>query len=77
MLEMVKEILNTVTGNSLKLVKADSLKFLTVIDPRKNPEVDMEIKYSTQDNGNLMAEARLSHGDVIFFKCKGEWGNNR
>lgn len=74
MLEMVKEILSLVTGKQLHLHKSDNLKFLTVIDPRNHPSVNINIRYKQTEAG-LSADAQLSYEQVFFFKCKGDFSS--
>jgi 3-hydroxyacyl-[acyl-carrier-protein] dehydratase len=71
MMQIVKELLETATGRSLRLHTGLDLKFLSVIDPTKNNIVHSEINYSVLAAGNINVTARLFYNDITFFKFKG------
>ena len=71
MIQMVKEILETVTGRATNLVKAPEIKFLVIIDPTQNNIIGAELKYKPEENGNMNVTAILSKGETIYFKFKG------
>ena len=70
MMQMVKELVEDHTGQRLRLSKADHLKFLSIINPRENKllQVDMAISNSLQ---GIQVTAAFSHEDTVFFKFKG------
>lgn len=74
MMQMVKEVLENVTGVKLRLVKAGDMKFLAVIDPNKNGIVELEIKFTAYDD-QITTEAKIYNAGGIFFKFKGLFGN--
>ena len=51
------------------------MKFLAVINPDQNHEVDVSITY-TDDNGAVNVNASLFAGTVTFFKLKAELKNS-
>src|SRR5882724_2412406 len=59
MMEMVKEVTETVTGREMFLQKADTIKFLSVIDPNINRNVQVRIKYTDEENKLIAFEATL------------------
>jgi 3-hydroxyacyl-[acyl-carrier-protein] dehydratase len=73
MMEMVKEITETVTGREMFLQRADSIKFLSVIDPNVNRNVQARIKYVDNENNLITFEATLFKGEIIYLKFKGEF----
>ncbi|MGC4034532.1 MAG: 3-hydroxyacyl-ACP dehydratase [Chitinophagaceae bacterium] len=73
MMEMVKEVAETVTGKEMFLQKADNIKFLSVIDPTANRQVQASIKYSGNDSGLIVFEATLYKEDITYLKFKGEF----
>ena len=69
MMQIVLEMVEVSTGKQVSLVAADSMKFLSVINPEQNKEIDVVINY-TEDGGRLQISANLFEGPVIFFKLK-------
>ena len=71
MMQMVKEILESVLSQNTRLVSAGHLKFLTVIDPTENNMIHAELKYSAGENGQIKVVASLVNESVIYFKMNG------
>ena len=69
MMQIIREIMETTTKKSLKLSAADNMKFLSVINPDQNSEVDVAITY-TENGGTFLVAATLFAGTVTFFKLK-------
>ena|SRR5688572_18854494 len=69
MMQIIREIMEVTTERSLMIVSADNMKFLSVINPDHNQEVDVSITYS-QDSGTFTVNASLFAGTVTFFKLK-------
>jgi 3-hydroxyacyl-[acyl-carrier-protein] dehydratase len=73
MMQMIKEIAETVTGKDFFLQKADIVKFLSVIVPQKDIAIQARIKYAGSENNALNFEATLFKDDTIYLKFKGEF----
>ncbi len=69
MVQIIIELMEKVTLKKVRLREADSIKFLTVMNPIDNDEIDVTINYSVEEN-NLQVIASLFSGPVIFFKFK-------
>ena len=69
MMQIVLEMVEVITGKQVSLVAADTMKFLSVINPLQNKEIDVAIHY-TEDGGQLIVTANLFAGAVTFFKLK-------
>jgi 3-hydroxyacyl-[acyl-carrier-protein] dehydratase len=69
MMQIVLEMMEVSTGKQVSLIAADTMKFLSVINPEQNKEIDLVINY-TEDAGRLVINANLFEGTVIFFKLK-------
>ena len=69
MMQIIREIMEVATEKSLMITGADNMKFLSVINPDQNPEVDVSITYS-EDSGTFNVNASLFAGTVTFFKLK-------
>lgn len=69
MMQSVKELVERHVKQKLTLVEADNIKFLSVIDPRENKEIQAKISYVKNDS-QLSVNASLFAGTVTFFKLK-------
>jgi 3-hydroxyacyl-[acyl-carrier-protein] dehydratase len=71
MMQMVKELVEGFTGKKLRLSKADHLKFLTIINPRENKLLQVNITVIPTLVQSFQVTAAFSHKDTTFFKFKG------
>jgi 3-hydroxyacyl-[acyl-carrier-protein] dehydratase len=69
MMQMIKELVELHMNKDLSVKEADNMKFLAVIDPEKNNEVEADVSYIVED-GNIILHASLFSGTVTFFKLK-------
>jgi 3-hydroxyacyl-[acyl-carrier-protein] dehydratase len=69
MLQIVREVMEDKAGKALKITGADMIKFLTIINPEENSEVDVSVTYTEENNGFALT-ATLFSGTTIFFKLK-------
>lgn len=69
MVQMVREILEVNVKKTLRIVTADNIKFLSVIDPRQHGEVSAAIDYSETDNV-FSINATLFADQLIFLKLR-------
>ena len=70
MIQMVKEIFEIHLEQSVSLTAASNIKFLSVINPEKDKDLNVEISFS-ESSRNYEIDARLYFGEVTFFKIKG------
>ncbi len=71
LLQIVKEIMQTVTKVDLQLLKANQIKFLSIIDPTKSSIVKMVIKYHTDENTNTAVSATFFYDTTTYCKFNG------
>ncbi len=71
MMQMVKEVLEHIIGKKTNLVKAAEMKFLAILDPRKNNLVHASIKYTIAENGSINITGSLFKDELVHFKIKG------
>jgi 3-hydroxyacyl-[acyl-carrier-protein] dehydratase len=71
LMQMVKEITEKALGKETRLVKADQIKFLALLIPAENQPLQMELKFSTRENGETGVDAQLVNDTTVFFKFKG------
>ena len=69
MLQIVREIMEVISGKELKIAGADNMKFLSVINPEQNDMVDVLVNF-TEETGKFSISATLFAGTVTFFKLK-------
>ena len=71
LLQIVKEMMQTVTGTDLQLLKAGQIKFLSIIDPVKNSIVQIAIRYITDENTNIAVSATFLYDTTTYCKFNG------
>ncbi len=70
MIQMIKEILENHLSRKLIFASANNIKFLSVINPEINNNINFEILYRGLES-HLDVDARLFLRETIFFKVKG------
>lgn len=73
-LALLKDLLQQQLGKKLLLRKADQVKFMAMIDPRRTPELDVKIQL-TEVEGLLTAQAVISAGEIVFLKSKARFAD--
>ena len=71
MMQMVKEIIEQVTGQKISLLKSSEMKFLAIINPSQNNAITATLKYSINENNGLVVSAIFFKEAVVHFKFKG------
>lgn len=71
MMQMVKEIIETVVQRETRLVRASEMKFLLMIIPGENNIINAQIKYSIDENEGIHVIAALLKDNTTYFKFKG------
>lgn len=71
MMQMVKELVEDFTRQRLRLAKADHLKFLTIINPRENKLLEVDIAILSNSIEGIQVTAAFFHHETLFFKFKG------
>lgn len=67
MLEMVKEILEDLLQQKLRISKGPLIKFLQMIIPEKHPVFTVELHYEVA-NDMIRADGKIFHEQSIFMK---------
>ncbi|MDO3625796.1 hypothetical protein [Mucilaginibacter sp. BT774] len=70
MTQMVKELLEIYIQKQTRLIKASDIKFLSVIIPKQDKLIGIELKLFFVDDG-IRTDARLLNKDITLFKFKG------
>jgi 3-hydroxyacyl-[acyl-carrier-protein] dehydratase len=71
LMQMVKEITETILGRELRLSKADQLKFVAMIDPHADNVLEMEITILIKESGQADVSASLLNKGAVGFKFSG------
>src|SRR5690349_17802614 len=71
MMQMVKEIMEKVIGRTTRLVKADHLKFLSMVNPRENTTITAQLKYVQTSNGDIQVTGSLLNNTATCLKFSG------
>jgi len=69
MMQIIREIMEFMSGKHLSLTSADNMKFLSVINPDQITEVDVSISYA-EFNDHFIVSATLFAATTTFFKLK-------
>ncbi len=67
MLEMITEIAGSLLQQHFRISSAPMIKYLHMIDPNVDPEIQVEIKYE-QELKNIMAQGKIYSGARVFMK---------
>lgn len=73
-LALVKELLQKHLQKKLVLTRADQVKFMAMVDPRRTPDLRVSIRL-TEADGIHTAQTVLSAGDLIFLKSKARFAD--
>ncbi|MCX6249020.1 MAG: hypothetical protein NTW10_14940 [Bacteroidetes bacterium] len=69
--QMISEMVSEIKGCALRLMQADTIKFLSLMVPVKNRFVDAMLRIRYAGNGELSVNATLHEGEIVFIKFKG------
>ncbi len=69
--QIIKEIIEVVTGRSLLLSEAGSIKYLSFINPEINKILDTDLFLSEQESCALLCNATVHYEGTTFCSFKG------
>lgn len=67
MMQIVKELTEEFTGESLFLKSASNVKFMAIINPFENPDLDLQMNISETEN-EIKVKNTTSFGETIALK---------
>ena len=73
MMQMIKELIETVLKINTKLNRVNEMKFLRMIIPGENNHVQAQLKYDIEAGGAIMVTAALLRDTATHFKFKGSF----
>jgi len=71
-IQIVKELLEDLTGKKLQMTGGDNIKFTGMIIPDQSPVVNIDLDYKN-NAGEITCNAKLFFGETIFTKYKGKF----
>jgi 3-hydroxyacyl-[acyl-carrier-protein] dehydratase len=69
--EMIRELLGIWISGEVRLLKADNIKYLSMINPLENGHLQVDLERKEKGNGMVDISAMISSGATIFLKFKG------
>ena len=70
MMQTIQELLEKLLGKKVTLKKAANMKFLNMIDPTANPQVEITLQHKLQED-ELKVTATIKHEATTFMKFQG------
>lgn len=70
MLQIIKELLASATGQRIQLTRAGNVKFLTVLAPQAHAVVEVALNFESSEEGILLSEATISAGTARFIRLQ-------
>ena len=70
-LQMIKEILTKAVEKELLFGFISSAKYLSIIVPSDNPQLEISIHYEPTDTGDYMIRGQIGSGETVFTKIRG------
>lgn len=70
-IEMVKELLAEVTGKPMKLLSSSNIKYIEIVDPNRDPRIQVELTVDQQPEGIKVSAASLFEDGRANFKFSG------
>lgn len=73
-LQMTREVLETIFNKKIFLLKADDIRFTAMIDPVKNNKIQFQIQYKQTTENSFDINAKiLNEDDMICCKIKASY----
>ncbi|MCK4662760.1 MAG: hypothetical protein KAT68_07840 [Bacteroidales bacterium] len=70
-IQIVKEILSETINKNLLLKNAGNIKYLALLTPSENRELNVIIEYKQEDNNDYNVKASINSSNTTFMKLKG------
>ena len=71
-IQMIKECVERIAGKPLLLTSMMQCKFITMITPDQNPEMQINIKSTESEDNRLIISATISRDNTDYVTFKGE-----
>ena len=71
--QMVKELVEKAVLSPLQLTESDNIKFLSMINPQLDPQLEFDILIKGVGERQFSVTASIGYGPVVFLKFKGKF----
>ncbi|PLX10413.1 MAG: 3-hydroxyacyl-ACP dehydratase [Marinilabiliales bacterium] len=72
--QIIKEVMEKSEGKDLRLVYADNIKFMAIVNPEVNSRLQIDLKVKYDQEQNLIKVNSVTHfNDQVFYKFKGNF----
>ena len=71
MLQLIKDVLEIAVEHKLQLKKADNIKFMSMIVPGGEKELQLVVSYKITEDNTYAVQATLCSGEATCFKFQG------
>jgi 3-hydroxyacyl-[acyl-carrier-protein] dehydratase len=71
--QMVRELVETAVKQPLKLTESDNIKFLAMINPAVNPQLEFTMIIKPVTDHQFAVTASIGSGSTVFLKFKGKF----
>jgi 3-hydroxyacyl-[acyl-carrier-protein] dehydratase len=69
--EIIREIVSGILSADLSLISSDNIKFLGMINPGINPELDISLVIKKKEEDKIDVTGKITHGEQVFLKFRG------
>ena len=67
--QVIKELSEIFLSEKFFIGVVKNMKFLKVISPEENPEISVQMAYTTQDDGDVSVSTVIRDGENVFSKA--------
>ena len=68
MMQIIKEQLEEYLQKKIKLQAASTIKFLSLINPAENTEIEVDVKFTISEEGTYLTDGIISVKGAPYFK---------
>ncbi len=68
MMQIIKDLTEQITQQSLFLTRSSNVKFMALINPEENPDLRLELDVRLDDNGHYKVKNVTSFSDTVALK---------
>lgn len=72
MIQIIKELLEKALDKELFMVTSSNIKFMALVNPEENPELDIQLDY-TEDADGYRLKSTAKIGDTVALKFTGHY----
>ncbi len=73
MMQIIKEISSSIIQSPLRMTQSKNIKFLAIINPEKNPQLELLLNFNHLDPNNFSVSAQVSFADTCALKIQAQY----